>query len=188
MIYATGDLHGNSLRFQPQYFPEQSEMTKDDYMIVCGDFGCVWNGDKSDVPQFDRLEALPFTVLFVDGNHENFDALNEYPVAQWHGGMVHKIRPHVIHLMRGQAFELQGRMFFTMGGARSHDIADGILDMDSPDFYGRYQPFTMEELLDELMKSSYLFDSVPYFFAWASKVLVTKSTSKKSTGKPHLLN
>ena len=108
MIYATGDLHGNSLRFQPQYFPEQSEMTKDDYMIVCGDFGCVWNGDKSDDPQLDRLEALPFTVLFVDGNHENFDALNEHPLEQWHGGRVHKIRPHVIRLMRGQAFELQG--------------------------------------------------------------------------------
>ena len=77
MIYATGDLHGNPLRFQPQYFPEQTEMTKDDYMIVCGDFGCVWNGDKSDDPQLDRLEALPFTVLFVDGNHENFDALSE---------------------------------------------------------------------------------------------------------------
>ena len=106
MIYATGDLHGNSLRFQPQYFPEQSEMTKDDYMIVCGDFGCVWNGDKSDDPQLDRLEALPFTVLFVDGNHENFDALNEHPLEQWHGGRVNKIRPHVIHLMRGQAFEL----------------------------------------------------------------------------------
>ena len=40
--------------------------------------------------------------------------------------------------MRGQAFELQGRMFFTMGGAQSHDIADGILDIDSPDFYERY--------------------------------------------------
>ena len=51
---------------------------------------------------------------------------------------VHRIRPHVIHLMRGQAFELQGRTFFTMGGAQSHDIADGILDMDSPDFYERY--------------------------------------------------
>ena len=55
MIYATGDLHGNSLRFQPQYFPEQAEMTKDDYMIVCGDSGCVWNGDKSDDPQLNRL-------------------------------------------------------------------------------------------------------------------------------------
>ena len=70
MIYATGDLHGNTLRFQPQYFPEQAEMTKDDYMIVCGDAGLVWHGDKSDDPQLDRLEALPFTALFLDGNHE----------------------------------------------------------------------------------------------------------------------
>ena len=138
MIYATGDLHGNSLRFQPQYFPEQAEMAKDDYMIVCGDAGLVWHGDKSDDPQLDRLEALPFTILFVDGNHENFDALSEYPVEQWHGGKVHKICLHVIHLTRGQAFELQGRMFFTMGGAQSHDIADGILDMESSDFYGQY--------------------------------------------------
>ena len=107
-------------------------------MIVCGDAGLVWHGDKSDDPQLDRLEALPFTVLFLDGNHENFDALNEYPVEEWHDGKVHRIRPHVIHLMRGQAFELQGRTFFTMGGAQSHDIADGILDMDSPDFYERY--------------------------------------------------
>ena len=76
--------------------------------------------------------------MFVDGNHENFDALSEYPVELWYSGKVHKIRPHVIHLMRGQAFELQGRTFFTMGGAQSHDIADGILDMDSPDFYGQY--------------------------------------------------
>ena len=69
--------------------------------------------------------------------------------------------------------------------AAAHDELDDYIDELNP--YG-YQPFTMEELLDELMKSSYLFDSVPYFFAWASKVLVTKSTSKKSTGKPHLLN
>ena len=109
MIYATGDLHGNTLRFQPRYFPEQAEMTKNDYMIVCGDAGLVWHGDKNDDPQLDRLEALPFTVLFLDGNHENFDALNEYPVEEWHDGKVHRIRPHVIHLMRGQAFELQGR-------------------------------------------------------------------------------
>ena len=62
---------------------------------------------------------------------------------------------------------------------------DDYIDELNP--YG-YQPFTMEELLDELMKSSYLFDSVPYFFVWASKVLATKPASKKSAGKPHLLN
>ena len=42
-----------------------------------------------------------------------------------------------------------------------------------------YQPFTMEELLEELMKSSYLFDSVPYFFVWANSCLRAQTTAKK---------
>ena len=69
--------------------------------------------------------------------------------------------------------------------AAAHDELDDYIDELNP--YG-YQPFTMEELLDELMKSSYLFDSVPYFFAWASKVLATKTSAKKSAGKPELLH
>ena len=69
--------------------------------------------------------------------------------------------------------------------AAAHDELDDYIDELNP--YG-YQPFTMEELLDELMKSSYLFDSVPYFFTWANKVLTAKSASKKNIGKPHLLN
>ena len=69
--------------------------------------------------------------------------------------------------------------------AAARDQLYDYMDEMSP--YG-YQPFTMEELLDELMKSSYLFDSVPYFFAWASKVLATKTSAKKSAGKPELLH
>lgn len=33
-----------------------------------------------------------------------------------------------------------------------------------------------------------MFDSILHLFVWASKVFTTKSTSKKSTGKPHQLN
>ena len=138
MIYATGDTHGNFQRFAPEHFPEQAGMTKEDYMIICGDFGGVWDGGKKEERNLDWLEDLPFTTLFISGNHENFDLLRKYPTEEWNGGKIQRIRPHVIHLMRGQAFELQGRTFFTMGGAQSHDIADGILDMDSPDFYERY--------------------------------------------------
>lgn len=69
--------------------------------------------------------------------------------------------------------------------AAARNKLDDCIDELNP--YG-YRPFTMEELLDEMMKSSYLFDSVPYFFAWASKILTAKSGTKKSTGKPHLLN
>ena len=69
--------------------------------------------------------------------------------------------------------------------AAARDQLDDYIGEMSP--YG-YRPFTMEELLDELMHTSYLFNSVPYFFAWASKVLAAKTSAKMSTGKPKLLH
>lgn len=138
MIYITGDTHGDFSRFSKEAFPEQTELTRDDYMIICGDFGGVWCGDERDDKSLDMLAQLPFTVLFVSGNHENFDALVAYPVEEWHGGKVQFIRSNVIHLMRGQVFTIEGKTFFTMGGAASHDISDGVLEPDAPDFEMQY--------------------------------------------------
>ncbi len=44
------------------------------------------------------------------------------------------IRPSVLHLMRGQLYEICGKKVFTMGGASSHDIRDGILEPDDPNY------------------------------------------------------
>lgn len=137
MIFVTGDCHADFKRFSKEIFPEQEEMTKEDYVIICGDFGGVWNQyeeSKQEKWWMDWLEEKPFTTLFVDGNHENFDRLYSYPVEQWHGGKVHKIRPSVIHLMRGQVFTIDGKKIFTFGGASSHDISGGILEPEDPDF------------------------------------------------------
>ena len=137
MIYVTGDCHGDFRRFNTQNFPEQKEMSKDDYVIICGDFGGVWNKDgenKQEKHEFKWLQEKPFTVLFVDGNHENFNRLYAYPVEQWHGGKVHKIRDSILHLMRGQIYEINRKTFFTFGGASSHDIDGGILDPEEPNF------------------------------------------------------
>lgn len=132
MIYITGDTHADVQRFSTMCFPEQKEMTKDDYVIICGDFGLVWAQTETKYEKYwlDWLENKPFTTLFVDGNHENFDRLNSYPVENWHGGKVHKIRPSVIHLMRGEVFDINDKTIFAFGGASSHDIRDGILDKD----------------------------------------------------------
>lgn len=138
MIFATGDTHGGFQRFSTKTFPEQKEMTRNDCVIICGDFGGVWNRSDQENYWLDWLEEKPFTTLFVDGNHENFDAIDALPVEEWHGGKIHRVRPHVIHLMRGQVFEIEGHTFFTMGGAASHDIQDGILDPAAPDFERAY--------------------------------------------------
>jgi hypothetical protein len=47
MIYITGDCHADFRRFNNTNFPEQKEMTKDDFCIICGDFGGIWSRDES---------------------------------------------------------------------------------------------------------------------------------------------
>lgn len=136
-IYITGDCHGDFRKFSTKLFPEQREMDKDDFVIICGDFGGIWDfgtESRSEKYWLDWLDDKTYTTLFVDGNHENFDRLNSYPVKMWHGGKVHEIRESVIHLMRGQVFEIAGKKIFSFGGASSHDVTDGILDMEAPNF------------------------------------------------------
>ena len=132
MLYITGDTHGEFTALEQ--FARKHTHSREDCILVCGDFGGVWSGDKKERRRLDRLENLPCTTLFVDGNHENFDRLDRLPMAEWRGGQVHIVRPHVLHLMRGQVFTLEGRTFFTMGGASSHDISDGILSPFDADY------------------------------------------------------
>ena len=136
-IWVTGDIHGNPQRLSSDIFTEQKEMTKNDTVIILGDFGLVWDftgENKTEKYWLDWLEKKPFTTVFIDGNHDNFDRLDKYPVEEWHGGKVNFIRPSVIHLMRGQVFNIEDRTFFAFGGASSHDISSGILEPDDPDF------------------------------------------------------
>ena len=136
-IFITGDTHGDFTRFKTEIFYEQAELTKEDCVIITGDFGGIWDGSANERYWLDWLEQKPFTILFVSGNHENFDLLAEYPIEDWGGGKVQRIRPSVIHLMRGQIYSIQGKKFFTMGGASSHDIDGGILEPDDPQFKRR---------------------------------------------------
>ena len=131
MIYMTGDTHAEFTRFSKKSF----DAAENDCVIICGDFGGVWNGTSYQRYWLDWLAAKPWTTLFVDGNHENYDLLATYPVSQWQGGKVQLIRPNVIHLMRGQVFIIDGLRFFVMGGAASHDVSSGILELDDPNFY-----------------------------------------------------
>lgn len=150
MIYFTGDTHGDFRRFNSEFFPEGKNCTKDDFVIILGDFGGVWrlSEDGDERYWLDWMEKKPWTTLFIDGNHENFDRLNAMPVEEWRGGKVHKVRPSVLHLMRGQVFHIGGYSMFTFGGACSHDITGGILD---PFASEETAPGTCSELvLDEV--------------------------------------
>lgn len=129
-IWLTGDIHSSTDRFTTLSFPEQKEMNKSDVVIVLGDFGLLWNykgEDDYERRELDLLNSRNFTTLFIDGNHENFNRLNALPIAHRYGAEVGVVRDSVFWLKRGNVYNINGYSFFTFGGARSHDINDGII-------------------------------------------------------------
>ncbi len=124
MIYITGDTHGDADSKKLVSRTVTDLLKSEDYLIIAGDFGFVWDYKKETHKEktwLDWFEGRPWTTLFVDGNHECFPRLNAYPEKMWNGGKVHEIRPSLFHLMRGQCFEIDGKKIFTLGGASSHD-------------------------------------------------------------------
>lgn len=128
MIYVVGDTHGELEigKLSGENLSSKGVCPGEgDYVIIAGDFGFVWDSQASSLEEhwLKWLDERPFTTLFVDGNHENFDRLNSYPVERWHGGDVHRISENVLHLMRGNVFEIGGKTLFVLGGATSLDRA-----------------------------------------------------------------
>ena len=120
MILITGDTHGTIDYNKIKIINNANILSKDDYLIIAGDFGGLFF-EKELEKQLSYYTKLPFMVLFVDGNHENFDLINSYPVSIWNGGKVHIIKDNIIHLMRGQIFTIEGKTIFTFGGGTSID-------------------------------------------------------------------
>ena len=118
MIYVTGDMHGFENRL---YDRQWRKLKAGDILIVCGDFGYIWNGGKFETEAVDYLGSRKFTVAFIDGTHENFDKINACRTTYWKGGMVHRIQGNLLHLMRGQIFNIDGNSIFTFGGGESND-------------------------------------------------------------------
>lgn len=154
MIYVTGDTHGlRDFGKLSELAANHPELTKNDYVIIAGDFsGARLQKDWEDMLL--PYQKLPFTVLFVDGNHENFKILNAYPEQVWKGGRVHFLKPDIIHLMRAQVFEIEGKTIFTFGGGTSVDRA---LRTEGFDWWPQEMPNYQE--LDEAVKNLQRYDN-----------------------------
>lgn len=118
MIYVTGDTHGDINRFKD---PAMKKIKSSDTLIVCGDFGFIWDGSRKEQSVLKKLASKNFTIAFVDGCHENFELLESLPVTEWNGGKVHMVAPNIVHLMRGQIYTIEGKQIFAFGGGHSQD-------------------------------------------------------------------
>lgn len=126
MIYVRGDTHGEEFQFTEENMPGESAWTREDILIVTGDFGFVFQGEDRYLSERNKLDALarkPYRILFADGNHEGFPFLSAYPQVELYGAPVRKIRENIFWLQRGYVYEIGGNSVFVMGGAHSMDKA-----------------------------------------------------------------
>ncbi|MBP3885099.1 MAG: hypothetical protein J6D54_09210, partial [Olsenella sp.] len=125
MIYVTGDTHGSHDvgKLHPRQWPEGQGLGRDDYLVILGDFGAIWDWGTDDHALLAWYEAQAWTTLFVDGNHENFDLIDAFDVSEMFGGRVQVVPgyPHVIRLMRGEVYDLP----VARGDAARGDAAPG---------------------------------------------------------------
>ena len=118
MVYLTGDTHGELDRFK---HGRLRWLGKRDIVVVLGDFGFVWDGSKEEQKKLDWLRKRPYTLLFLDGAHENYDLLDQYPVEERFGGRVQALGGNVYHVCRGSVLELEGKKYLCFGGTESPD-------------------------------------------------------------------
>lgn len=118
MLFVTGDVHADIKDFTGRKF---GRLKKDDAVVVCGDFGILWDGSDAEKKVMKALGKKKYKTLFIDGAHENFDLLNSYPISNWNGGRVHVLSGNLIHLMRGEIYDIAGKKVFVFGGGESLD-------------------------------------------------------------------
>ena len=125
-IWVTGDTHGLiDVRFKRSSNPNifSKDVTKRDVLIIAGDFGFIFHGRFSNSEQvnFKSLERFPFTIAFIDGNHENFDRINKLPQIEKWGSTVGQASDNIFHLKRGNIYTINGKTILTIGGGYSVD-------------------------------------------------------------------
>lgn len=156
MIYVTGDTHGDIDRFKA---PELKKLRSGDTLIICGDFGFIWDGSKREQSNLKKLASKDYTIAFIDGCHENFDLLEKYPEYSWNGGTVHKIAENIFHLKRGEFYTIEGKKIFVFGGGHSQDYD---FRRDSDNWWQREQPShdEIKYALDQLEANGHKMDCV----------------------------
>ena len=141
MIFVTGDLHADLERFTDKRL---RQLRKGDSLLICGDFGLIWDGSDKEKRLLKKLGKKKYNILFVEGAHENFDELEKYETEEWCGGLTRHISGNLRQLVRGYIFDISGKRIFAFGGGRGEE--NGGEPPCSEESRTRYEVPSPEEL------------------------------------------
>jgi hypothetical protein len=161
MLFITGDTHGSFERLSFANWPESRSLCRNDYIIVAGDFGLIFNNIQTKDERWwtDWLKDRPWTILFVCGNHENHPLLNALPREERFGGTVGVVANNIFHLRRGEIYTIDNRNILTFGGAASIDKASRV---DGVSWWAEELPSygDMENCIKSMEKHNYTVDFI----------------------------
>lgn len=124
-LFVRGDTHGNFDFIE--YFCEEYDTTTDDVLVILGDAGILYYGEKSTREKYlhMHLAKQPITLFCVRGNHESRPEDRDYPVEYCDlvGGYAYHDphAPNIWYAVDGGIYNCQGHSFLTIGGAYSVD-------------------------------------------------------------------
>ena len=121
MIYITGDTHGD-IDYQKLLFLKEKKLSYNDYLIICGDAGICWSPQTFQY-HLSLYNDIGCTIIYVDGNHENFTMLNQCQLVEFCGALMHQVDKHIFRVLRGEIMTLDNKTFLCLGGAVSIDKA-----------------------------------------------------------------
>lgn len=121
MVTLAGDFHGEA--GWARHVVKAAGRAGSNVVVQVGDFG-VWDDSGGrhfldEVNRWCQITGVP--VLFVDGNHEDHEFLDRFPVDAATGLRV--VRPWVVHAPRGHRWTWRGVSWLALGGATSLDRA-----------------------------------------------------------------
>ncbi len=133
-IWLTGDTHGGidmGKLSRKSRKRNNFEINEGDFLIILGDFGFPFFDKETEQKGGEYhywmkwFRERRYTVLWLDGNHENFNFWERQPIIEKFGGKVqiHPEAENVFHLMRGEFYDIEDKSFFVFGGAASQDKA-----------------------------------------------------------------
>ncbi len=137
MIYLTGDTHGKWEENENNVLGLKDRLEKIEdgsKVIILGDFGFIFHNTWTSHAELLFAETLKMQklkeycknrnieILFIDGNHENFDRLdNDFETVTKYGAKCREINENIYYITRGNVLEIEGKKFFCFGGGNSID-------------------------------------------------------------------
>lgn len=123
-VFITGDKHGEFSFLKN--FCEANKTSKEDVLIILGDAGILYFGNKTFREQClkDYISNFPITLFCVRGNHEErAEDRQEMVQKEIFGNKVYydPSYPNILYTIDGYQYIINGESFFVIGGAYSVD-------------------------------------------------------------------